>query len=325
MARQDDSPLEHLLFRFWSRRLLIHHRRQSLATNVALQPGQDQEIEWISLAKALHETDPDLGWLPDDVLLPGLMGVVNKGNDPRRVIRRIPALELDEVPEALREKFVIVERQPSGRNPTVGKKEKSVRYVEIPVDLMHCARSLYTEYPAWERAYFWQLAGPELPRLEQLRLAISGLMNQISIYAPSLEEHAAYFPAEDAAVLEGLSDQQWCERYTVSMQPIIDMETPTSLSLLAALATESFIVDNEMLLHIHREGFWRAMQQIISDPCMADIRTDFETMVMARILLGSWSLPAAFHVSSIKAPFVYMDEWKKITGIDQLGSICESR
>ena len=187
------------------------------------------------------------------------------------------------------------------------------------------AGRLYPEFPAWERAYLWQLANPKLPRLEQLRLVIASMLSQLGIYTPSPEEYEAYFPAEDTAVLEGLSDQQWCERYAVSMQPIIEIVTPTSLSLLAALATESFIVDNEMLLQIHREGFWRSAQQIISDPSMADIQTDFEAIVMARILLGSWSLPAAFHVSSIKAPFVHMADWKKITGIDQWVSICESR
>ena len=219
----------------------------------------------------------------------------------------------------------IVNRQPSGRSSKVGKKEERVRYVEIPVDLMQCAHRLYPEFPAWERAYFWQLASSELPRLEQLHLVIASLLSQLGIYTPSPEEYAAYLPAEDAAVLEGLSDHQCCERYVVSMQPIVEMGTPTSLSLLAALVTESFIVDNETLLHIHREGSWRSGQQIISDSCMADIRTDFEAMVMARILLGSWSLPASFNVSSIKAPFVHMDEWKKITGIDQWVSICESR
>lgn len=68
-------------------------------------------------------------------------------------------------------------------------------------------------------------------------------------------------------------------------------------------------------------------QQIIPvpDPCMASTRTDFESIVMTRMLLGDWSRPASFHVSSIKAPFGHMDERKKIARIDQWVSICESR
>ena len=298
--------------------LLTHHRKKLLAVGYeATASAVDVISSWAQLAKALKETDSRLKDLPEDALLPGLWGVASKGNNPQKVIRRIPESDSDKAAwEKLKSTFETVERQPSGRSPNVGEKEKSVKYVEIPIDLIKCAVLLYKDFPAWEQAYFWRLADAELPRLEELRLTISQLLNQLNFCTPSPEERAAYLPAGKVNALDELSEREWSDRYATSLEPVIAMTTPASLSLLAALATESFITDNDVLLHIHRDAFWRSARHLLADPALVDIREEFETLVMMRILLGNWTFPAAFHVSSVRAPLMPMDVWKELTGVD---------
>lgn len=302
--------------------MLVRHQQERSNHADVTSDVCDQAAEWRSLAKALWQASHHLWWLPEDVLLPGLLGVADMGNDPRKVVRRIPEKELDKkLPEELRSKFTMVNRRPSGRNPNVGRKEKLVSYIEVPVDLVKCAETLYSDFPSWETAYFWGLADQYLPRLEDLRLAILRLKTRLDFHTPSLDEYAHHLPSETLSDLKNLSEDQWVQRYAESLEQVVDCETPDSLSLLAALSTESFIVDNEILQAIHRDCFHRSAQRILSSPCMSDVRDDFEGLVMARILLGTWSLPAAFHVSSLKAPFIRMDEWKRITGINEWVSL----
>lgn len=91
--------------------------------------------------------------------------------------------------------------------------------------------------------------------------------------------------------------------YLDSLMPIVCGLTPDTISLLAGLVAETFTTDQEDLHEIHREAFAAAMERLLHPPLLRAIAKDFEVLVGARILVGTWELPAAFHEASLAAPF----------------------
>jgi len=75
------------------------------------------------------------------------------------------------------------------------------------------------------------------------------------------------------------------------------------------------------MMDIHREAFKLASELLLADEHFKDVEQDFNGMVTARVLSMSWQMPAAYHVSAISSPFITMERWKEITGLDDWISI----
>lgn len=309
MVRPKDDPLLRMSRRIWIRAL------RTSADEKAAKPLEPEENTWKAFGVQLLQlsSHPQYAELPFQALL----GVVDNGNDPRRIIRRIP---LDEIPDVEPQDKGVVERKPSRRDPTADPDEVK-NYLEVPVDLVECGKQLCPGSEEWEFAYLWRVAMPQLPRLEELRMVISQLTILLGVHTPSVEEHRPYLSAEEFSELEVLSEAEVESRYRQSLEPFIAAKSPDAMSLLAALVAESFITDQELIMNIHRDAFKQASERLLADEYFKDVEEDFYNTVTARILLMSWQMPAGYHVSSISSPFITMDRWKEITGRDDWISI----
>ncbi len=312
MARPKDSPLQRLSRRVWIRAL-----RTSFDEKLA-EPIESDENNWTEFSQQLLAFSDHPKYAA--FRFQGLLGVVNEGNDPRLIIRRIPELETDGiVPDGIS----IVNRLPPGptnKDPKADA-EQPISYLEFPVDLVECGEKMCPESGHWEVAYLWRLAMPQLPRLEELRMHISRLKTRLGIYSPSIDEYRSYLSTEQFSEREYLSEAQNESRYRQSLEPLIAAKSANAMSLLAALVAESFMTDQEHMLNIHRDAFNMASKDLLANEHFEDIKQDFYKMVTARILTMGWQMPMAYHVSSINSPFITIDSWKKITGIDNWTSI----
>ena len=307
MVRPKDEPLIRLSRRIWIRAL----RRD--VDKWATEQGASGDIPWAELGRQLLRVSQYPLYV--DLLFKGILGVVNDGNDPRRIVRRIDVDDTDgTVPEGLS----VVARQPSG---PASDDAKPTRYIEFPVDLVECGKDLCPGSEEWEIAYLWRVAMPQLPRLEQLRMVISRLITRLGMHTPSFDEYRPYLSTEEFSELEELSEAEAESRYRQSLEPFIAAKSPDAMSLLAALVAESFITDQELMMDIHRDAFKQASERLLADEYFKDVEEDFTNMVTARILIMNWQMPAAYHVSSINSPFITMDRWKEITGIEDWSSI----
>jgi len=308
MARPKDDPLIRLSRRIWIRAL-----RTSVDERAA-EPLASDENTWNALGRQLlsFSSHPQYASLR----FQGLLGVVNDGNDPRLIVRRIL---LDETKGVTPKDEVVVERKPSRRASTDPDQAKN--YHEIPVDLVECGTKLCPGSEQWETAYLWRVAMPQLPRFEELRMVISRLTTRLGMHTPSLDEYRPFLSTVELSKLEQLTEAQAESRYRQSLEPFIAAKSADAMSLLAALVAESFITDQELMMDIHRDAFKQASQRMLADEYFKDVEQDFYSMVTARILVMNWQMPTAYHVSSITSPFIAMDRWKEITGVDDWISI----
>ena len=308
MVRPKDDPLIRLSRRIWIR---------ALRTNVeekAAVPLASDDNTWNEFGRQLlrFSSQPQYA----NLRFQGILGVVNDGNDPRLIVRRIPVSETDgTIPEGVK----LVERQPSG--PASSAADDAISYIQFPVDLVECGKDLCPGSEEWEIAYLWRVAMPQLPRLEQLRMVISRLTTRLGMHTPSFDEYRPYLSTEEFSELEELSEAEAESRYRQSLEPFIAAKSPDAMSLLAALVAESFITDQELMMDIHRDAFKQASERLLADKYFKDVEEDFTNIVTARILVMNWQMPAAYHVSSINSPFITMDRWKEITGIEDWSSI----
>lgn len=298
-------PREDLLVRL-SRKVWIRALRTSVAESAA-RDGNLRPESWNELGRQLLSVSshPDYAGLR----FQALHGVISNGNNPRLIIRRIP---LDELKGPVPEGSCVVERLPSGR---AADENRAKSYLEIPVDLVECGDKVCPESAKWETAYLWRLAMPQLPRLEELRVSISRLKRRLGFCTPSLDEYRSHISPQEFSKLAKLSHSRVTARYRASLEPLIVAKSADAISLLAALVAESFIIDHELEMNLHRDAFFQAVRNLLSDPYMSDIYEEFQELIAARILIMSWEQPTAYHVSSINSPFISMDRWKEITGI----------
>lgn len=292
-------PIERFRRKVWIRRLRIEMHQALIAR------GDARGITtWAKLQRKLLEP------YGEEVIvgrLQAILGVVHRGNDPRRLIRRIKEEELaGRVPVGANQ----VRRKASGPKAPDHEREKN-KYFEIPVDLVDAGEKLLPESADWESAYLWTLAYPVLPRLEELRATIAVLKRRMNLLSPSLDQYRAHVSDKSFEALELLSHHERVARYAESLAPLANSPTATSLSLLAALVAESFITDQEVLLDLHRDAFNQGVNNLLADPLMADIAQEFRDWIAITILTTAWEFPAIYHVSSLTEPFVDLDEWEK--------------
>ncbi len=309
MARPKDEPILRLSRRIWIRALrrgIIERAAKQRIESAAKQETLDN-ISWAELGRQLLRFSeyPQFA----DFHFKGLYGVVNDGNDPHLIVRRIDMLEIS---GTISVGLKVETRLTS--SPKAVDAGKAVRYIQFPVDLVECGEELLPKSGYWETAYLWRLAMPHLPRLEELRMLISRLTTRLGMCSPSVDEYQPYLSTEQFSELEYLSEAQKESRYRQSLEPLIAAKSADAMSLLAALVAESFVTDQELMMYIHRDAFRQASERLLSDEHFKDLQYDFHNLVTARILEMKWQMPAAYHISSISSPYITMDSWKKITG-----------
>ena len=299
VSRYEDYPIERLRRKVWIRALRIEFHR------ILLARGGRGITTWAGLERKLLEAYDSAAMIGR---LQGILGVVHRGNDPRRLVRRIREDDLGEhVPAGAKQKA----RMASGRKPPDGAREE-YSYWEIPIDLVDAGEKQCPGSSQWEDAYLWALAYPVLPRLEELRATISDIKLRMDILSPSLDQYRSHLPDVEFEVLAQLSHQEQVDRYEASLAPLANTPTANSLSLLAALVAESFITDQDVLLELHRHAFNQGVEKLLTDPLMEDIAQEFHDWVALTVLTTAWRLPATYHVSALSEPFVPLESWEKI-------------
>lgn len=300
MGNDGIYPIARIRWKVWIRRLRIE-----LYEVVRAQGDSRGVSTWAKLQRALlaeYDQDATIGRLQ------GILGVVHRGNDPRRLLRRIKEDELKgRVPVGASE----VRRKASGPIAPDQKRDRH-KYFEIRTNLVAAGEKLCPGSADWENAYLWILAYPVLPRLEELRATIAVIKRRMNLLSPSLDQYRSHVSQDHFNALSRLSDQERRARYVESLAPLANNPTANSLSLLAALVAESFITDHEVLLDLHRDAFRLGVDNLLADPLMADITQEFEDWIAATILTTAWQLPAVYHVSSLTEPFMPIDAWEKI-------------
>ena len=298
MNRPSHTPVERLARKVWIRTLRIDLRRSLLA-----QGARRGITTWSGLERRLLKAYDGAALVGR---LQGILGVVHRGNDPRRLVRRVRDDDLGgHIPTGARR----VVRKASGRRPPDGPREKHA-YWEIPVNLIAAGEKLCPGSSDWENAYLWRLTYPVLPRLEELRLAIAELKHEIGLVSPSLDQYQHHLQSDEFEAISSLSHQEQVKRYAASMELLIATPTANSLSLLAALVAESFITDQEVLLELHRDAFHQGIKNLLDDQLMDDIAKEFEREVAFPILTTMWKFPATYHISSLTEPFISLGEWE---------------
>jgi hypothetical protein len=294
------DPIQRFRWKVWIRRLRIETHQ------VLVAQGDARGITtWAKLQRKLLEQygeDATIGRLQ------GILGVVHRGNDPHRLMRRIEKDELgDRVPSGAN----LVRRRASGPNAPDHERAKH-QYLEVRTDLVNAGEKLCPGSADWENACLWTLTYPVLPRLEELRETIAVLKRRMDLLSPSLDEFRSHVSARRFRAVRELSHREHVVRYADSLAPLAHHPTANSLSLLAALVAESFITDNDVLLDLHRDAFNLGVSNLLAHPLMADIAREFQDWVTEPILTTAWQLPAFYHVSSLTEPFMHMDAWEKI-------------
>lgn len=242
--------------------------------------------------------------------LQGLMGVVRAGTNPERLIRRFELSELDSaamVAVHALPNVKMVERRRSGsrvRRAAVHSDARPIAYLEAPLDLVARGEAIAPGSSEWLHAPLWGLAGRKLPRLEDLRAGLLLIKQRLGLCNPSPEELSPGLDSAERASLNNLNVPEQKARYRASLMPLAEHVTPDSISLLAGLVAETFTTEQAELHEIHCDMFACAMRSMLRQPLMDEIAAEFEYLVGARILAGTWDLPAFYHVSSLDAPFM---------------------
>lgn len=305
MANYSTDPIQRLRWKVWIRRLRIEAHRA-----VVVQGDARGITTWAKLQRKLlehYQKEATIGRLQ------GILGVVHRGNDPHRLMRRIQEDELrDRVPAGAN----LVRRKASG--PNAPDHERAMhQYFEIRTDLVTAGEKLCPGSADWENAYLWTLTYPVLPRLEELRETIAVLKRRMDLLSPSLDEFRSHVPARTFRAVRQLSHHEHVVRYADSLAPLARHPTANSLSLLAALVAESFITDNDVLLDLHQDAFNLGVINLLAHPLMADIAREFQDWVTETILTTRWQLPEIYHASSLTEPIMHIDEWEKIVRKDR--------
>lgn len=281
----------------WIRALRIARHQDCLAKGISRGV-----TTWTGLGRALLA---GFGEVASQGRLQGVLGVVNRGNDPRRLIRRIPVGELETL---LPEGGETVRRRVSGRAVAGEGSDAAMPYLQIPTDLVEAGEKLCPGSSHWENAYLWMLSYPVQPKLDDVRAAISYLKYRLRLCTlpPNVSaSHDDVWPFADSGLVD---------RYAASLRPLALSASADSLSLLGALVAESHITRQDTLLELHLEYFRQGVETLLAHPLMSDIAKTFREWVADPILDTHWELPEDYHASSLSSPLISMRERQQITG-----------
>ncbi|HEV2679080.1 MAG TPA: hypothetical protein VGV14_01125, partial [Rhodanobacter sp.] len=256
---------------------------------------------------------PDPNHPQNDRAAQGILGVVKSGNDPRALFRLIPKGEVQD--PAQFEQYEVISRRQSGKLAKDHKGDREVSdYYKIPIDLVARVEELLPGSAAWESAIFWQLATPHLPPLEWVRAAIQHLIRTLRLCRPSFDERRLHLAPEDFALLKSQTLEEQIRVYRESLNPLIQNATADSLSLLATLTVESYIVDNDILFNLHVDATKQVLRELLSHELMADIRATFNRHVTSQILGMNWDEPDLHEPSSLTSPLMKIEDLECMVG-----------
>ena len=293
MSRRQEHALHRLRRKFWIRALRIQMSQSSnpKISEGALSLSSLSALlldDWDELAKSGHEKR--------------IQGVYDNGNDPHKLIRRIPV----DVPTDTDLQDVI-SRKRSG--PSVkGEPRVMFTYQEVPLNLVERAENLCPGSADWESAPLWWLAGPQLPELISLRESMWGLKHRVGLCNPSLGMLRSYFHPRDYQRIKTSSLEERRQRYSNSLSLLSLAPTAAKMSLLAALVVDSYLVEDMDLLPVHQHHFSIGVDRLLAHEFMADIATEFRELVQSRFMALDWEEPAAYHVPFLDEPFMIIEQ-----------------
>jgi hypothetical protein len=311
MADTDTDPIARLARRVWIRSFRIGLREAIASGSVELKPPKKESWAW--LARLLMGATAGTVAAQEE-RIPGLLGIVKGGNDPRTV-RRLPEEEMSQV---LLESGRQVIRHPSGPSAAGSAPQAKKLYLEIPMDLVARAEALVPGSGAWENAPLWALLTPCLPPLERVREIIKSLKDKLRLHNPSMDERQPHLSDVAYQKLLTMPLEMRVEQYQRGLDPLTIAASADAMSLLAALSVESFITNDDLLLDLHRDAFRKSVQILFADPLMDDIWESFEPLVCRKILAMMWEMPVSTHISSVSAPLIPDEEWAMMIGADRL-------
>lgn len=300
MVRPEISALDRLRNKFWIRALLSRARAMEAS---AQKPGR---LSWSDLTRRLLEQSPDATrLLPRGHRVQGVTAVVEEGADPHGFMLRIPA---DEVSVELAPHDKVVTRRRSGRAEPDSSQEK-LAYVELKIDLVECGENLIPGSSAWAEGGIWELAQPFLPHLDELRYNMQLLKDRLGLASPSPEETAPYLSADELLRREHATIDQRRQSYSKALDDLTHPLNGYTLSFLAALTADSFMVGNAELSGIHVAAFAKAAEHVLEAPEFADVSQEFRELVVNKIVGQAWQFPASYHEPSIDAPLIDLSRW----------------
>ena len=288
MARPAHDELTRLKHKLWVRALRI----------AWAEANPQISSTWGELEKLLLKecgVDPS-----DQGRAQGIYGVVNKGADPRKLIRRI---RIDELKTGLPEGAKVVSRNISGHPGSDEGDDRQADYWELNIDLVDAGEKLCPGSSSWMTASIWGLSYRILPDLWRIRINITLLMEVLRVATLSPCE-LRQRPPGDGLDVEQIPHEELATRYRRSLELINKNVSANNISLLACLVAESYILEQEDLLEMHVESFSSVVKDLLSNPLMDDISHDFMRLVWSTIVTQDWEAVMYTHKSSISRPFV---------------------
>lgn len=110
----------------------------------------------------------------------------------------------------------IVKRRRSGFSSRQSDRQP-IGYLEAPLDLVARGEASAPGSSDWFYAPFWDLAGPTLPRLEDLRMGLLHLKQRLGLCNPSPPELAPFLEREEQARLATRTLEEQKTAYSESL------------------------------------------------------------------------------------------------------------
>lgn len=247
---------------------------------------------WTSIARLLLKNDED------EDRFQGLYNVVDKGCDPRKILRRV-RIQSDQ--DIATSKGKVVKRKISGAAEKGGKRNTEIfRYDQVSINLVTLGEELAPGSSRWKESMLWRLVeAPYLPSLEDIRRLIRNLLD---LHGLCRRKSSIVF--ENLSIADDVSEIAANEiLYKKSLEPLCNNQNPDSICLISSLAIESFLIGNDVLFEIHREILCRQFSLFMANPVMNDIAEEFNQKVIDKLVNLIWLGIPDFEEVSINTRF----------------------
>lgn len=236
--------------------------------------------------------------------------IFNKGGDPRRAVRRIP---VEELPAGDYARWKTTKRKQTDVASDKGGKSASalVEYLEVPIDLVARAETLWPGTSDWFRAPLWRLVSAPLMKLEEVAQCSRLLLSKLGLFRPSPMQQSEMEQALGYVPLSG----DRTSRYEATFLPLVEEPTGTSFSLLVSLTLESFLAEKEELCDVHRDLLTAAANRLLSYPVLRDIGNEFIWLVVHRAVNLAWEDAPNHARWSVDTPILQIAEFEDLTGM----------
>lgn len=309
MPRPRQKPVDRLRHKLWAHMLM-----QAYAASLKGKPGIRKQglPTWADLGRSLLDTNKATRKiLPAGRRFQGLTGVVNRGNDPRRVMLRVDVAELPmRPPNGIHQGI----RTPSGRKLD-GESKAKTRYAEFELNLVELGNTQLPASGLWDDALFWDLCGPHTMGVEEVRYAILKMAQALDLVAPSIIEYRPFVSKRRHRSMTAMSRVRQARVYAHSLRQISANPSAVGMSLLAALVTDSHATGDDELFQVHHEAFRHAAESMyLKYEIPKKLQMAFEKLVVEPMWKMTWRARPIYHVPSIDRPYLTMEEWSRLTG-----------